>query len=332
MNSASTLPEKYIHNVLRNAKSGNFTPLKTILSNYKSKTDFYKLVYKVSGDCILHVAAAQGTAADILFILRYFNDPLLVNYRNKDGKTPLHEACQCSQRDNVKVLLEEGADVNVIKRADWTPLMLACAKTQGSESVEIVKMLLEKKALVNLVNKDGWNALHLVSRDGNLGVFRLLIANGANPDAVTNNSRTVLHIAALHGNIDIVKEILQLQKLENIDVIDKCGNTPLHEAVLGGHKAIYQFLIDHKSDINRVNSVGYSVVHFAASVGSLEMLRYLVSEHNCDVNSIAKSGLTPLHCAARKGYKEAYELLVDLGANSDAKDHFARTANEYFPT
>lgn len=322
------MSQKQLQHVLRCAKGGYFDPLKTAL---EENVDFSNLIYPISGDSILHVAASLGTPLDLRLILRHFNKPSLVNYRNKDGKTPLHEACQFSRKDNVRVLLDEGADVNAIKRADWSPLMLACAKTQEKLSVDIVKMLLEKGALMNLSNKDGWSALHLVSRDGNVNVFRVLVDGGAVVDSVTKNGRTIFHIAALHGNIDIIKEILK-GKPKDMDVKDNCGNTPLHEAVLGNHIDICRLLIESGSQTTITNSVGYGLLHFAASVGSVEMICYLVSEVKCDVNSTARTEVTPLHCAARKGYKETYEVLVMLGADEDVKDNFGRTANDYLNT
>lgn len=325
--STATAPEKLIQSVLRSSKSGNFHPLRQLLSAPENEVNFSDLVYKTTGDSVLHVAAAAGSTSDVLLLLGHFGSPRIVNWRNKDEKTPLHEACQFARGDNVRALVEEGADVNAIKRADWTPLMLACAKS-GGDSAGIVEVLVKSGALVNVVNKDGWNALHLTARDGNVDVFRVLVQSGADVDAVTNNGRSVLHIAALHGNLDIVKCVLNLRP-GSIEVKDNGGNTPLHEAVLGGHVAVCRILIHNKSKTDAKNSVGYSLLHLAASVGSLEMIEYLASEVKCDVNSVASKDLTPLHCAARKGHKDSYDLLVILGANRHAADAFGRLASDY---
>lgn len=327
MNISSTTPQNLLKTVLRSAKSGNFKPLVNLLTQYKTSINFTDLVYKISGDSILHVAAAIGTPTDILLILNHFNNSALINIKNKDDKTPLHEACQFSRLDNVNILLEHGADVNAIKRADWTPLMLACAKTQQT-SVEIVNLLLKNGALVNLVNKDGWNALHLVARDGNVAVFRVLVQSGSDINRATKNGRIALHIAALHSNIEIINDILTM-KPESVKVKDNCGNTALHEAVLGGNIEICKLLIRRGGKINDKNLVNYDLLHLAASVGSLEMIRYLIDEVHCNVNSIARNGLTPLHCAARKGCKDAYELLVSYGADENFKDSFGRSSTDY---
>ena len=51
--------------------------------------------------------------------------------------------------------------MDALKRADWTPLMLACTKP-GNGS--IIAALLEGGADPSLQNKDGWTAFHLSAR------------------------------------------------------------------------------------------------------------------------------------------------------------------------
>ena len=63
--------------------------------------------------------------------------------------------------------------MDALKRADWTPLMLACTKA-GNEC--IVSALLEGGANAKLKNKDGWTAFHLAARaaEEDTGVLEVL--------------------------------------------------------------------------------------------------------------------------------------------------------------
>lgn len=89
----------------------------------------------------------------------------------------------------------EGADVDALKRADWTPLMLACTKT-GSDAYKCIVALLEAKANPLLRNKDGWTSLHLVCRSGDENAFDLLVNKFVERiDDRSNNGRSVMHIA-----------------------------------------------------------------------------------------------------------------------------------------
>ena len=42
-----------------------------------------------------------------------------LEHMNSDGKTALHEAAQNSQTECIEYLLEQGAKVDALKRADW---------------------------------------------------------------------------------------------------------------------------------------------------------------------------------------------------------------------
>ena len=82
--------------------------------------------------------------------------------------------------------------MNALKRADWTPLMLAATRPEPA----CVALLLESGALPLLANKDGWTAAQLAARAGHLAVLDLLL--GAEPRLAlcrSRTGRTLLHTA-----------------------------------------------------------------------------------------------------------------------------------------
>ena len=86
----------------------------------------------------------------------------------------------------------EGVEVDATKRADWTPLMLACTKNDEN----VIRILVENGACINLHNKDGWNSFHLACREGNVNVVSYLLSK--NPEiwkTRSKNGRTPLHTA-----------------------------------------------------------------------------------------------------------------------------------------
>ena len=86
----------------------------------------------------------------------------------------------------------------------------------------------------------GETPLHLAAENGKLKVLKLLI--NKYPDAIeirNNNDRSILHVAAKHGNWNIVSFILRSPEMENlINLVDKNGNTPLHLASTGFHSDV----------------------------------------------------------------------------------------------
>ena len=49
------------------------------------------------------------------------------------------------------------------------------------------------------------NCLHLATRKGDSDLVKLFIEFGANVDAVNREGQTILHIAALHGDENIIR-------------------------------------------------------------------------------------------------------------------------------
>ena len=84
-------------------------------------------------------------------------------------------------------------DVNSLKRADWSPLMLAATKT-GPDAYNSVIALLDAGADTSLRNKDGWTAFHLSSREGDENVISALLQRDPSAwNTVSNNQRTPEH-------------------------------------------------------------------------------------------------------------------------------------------
>ena len=128
-----------------------------------------------TGDTVLHALCRDdGGRLDMFRFIVDLCGEAACGLGNFDGKTPLHEAAQCKSASLVAFLLERRVEVDALKRADWTPLMLACTKA-GNDAV--VAALLEAGADPKLQNKDGWTAFHLASRaaEEGTGVLQILL-------------------------------------------------------------------------------------------------------------------------------------------------------------
>ncbi|XP_056631478.1 ankyrin repeat domain-containing protein 16-like [Diorhabda sublineata] len=315
-----------LRKVLKDIQNGNHTILKDFLKS-SPNVHWSSIHIDKQGNTILHLAARLGNTNVITYLMENFH-PKAVNCKNKDDKTALHEAAQFGQFESSKILLKYGADVNALKRADWTPLMLVCTKINSNENYKILDLFLKGGALVNCRNKDGWTCLHLICREGNVEMLELLVKSGLNLTVKSKNGRTGLHVAALHGHSKIINKLLDLNS--NVNEIDSIGNTPLHEAVLGGQLDICRILIKRGADISCKNNLNLTLLHLASSQGNIEMISFILKDLMININETCKTGLTPLHCAAKNNHKEAYEFLIKQGADTNILDKFHRKASEYF--
>ena len=87
----------------------------------------------------------------------------------------------------IKLLLENGFDVNARDSSGKTGLMKASAKGH----LEAVKLLLENGADAK-GNNGGWSVLHHASYNGHLEVVKLLLENGADVNAKDKYGFTAL--------------------------------------------------------------------------------------------------------------------------------------------
>lgn len=145
-----------------------------------------------AGDTLLHCAARHGRR-DVLAYLAEACD-MDIEAANRDYKRPLHEAASMGHQDCVRYLLGRGAAVDSLKKADWTPLMMASTR----KNLEVIQVLVEHGANPLLKNKDGWNSFHIASREGDPSILQYFLT--VCPAAWKTESkigRTPLHTAGM---------------------------------------------------------------------------------------------------------------------------------------
>lgn len=167
--------------------------------------------------------------------------------------------------------------------------------------------------------------LHIAALQGNSDIAKTLIEHGAGLEAVSEQqgSRS-LHLAAEFGHVSVVA--LLLDNRANIEAKDDHKRTPLMRAAAGGHPEAVRLLLDRGADFDaREGKYGQAPIHEAAFQGRFEVIRLLL-EYGADVRVTDNTGLTPLRMAAlpqsfsRIGDASLLEYLVVHGADPNAKD------------
>jgi uncharacterized protein len=136
---------------------------------------------------------------------------------------------------------------------------------------------------------------------GDVSALRKLLSCGAALDGLGDNFD--LNGAAFHGHWQLCQFLLEHGAKPNRPLPDT-GETPLHAALCKANRPAYNLvikvLLDHGADPNRTTIPGQATGSF--------------------MRDCRTKGETPLHRAAAFGNAEAIQLLLDAGAQPDARD------------
>ncbi|HPB59815.1 MAG TPA: tetratricopeptide repeat protein [Candidatus Saccharicenans sp.] len=110
------------------------------------------------------------------------------------GLTPLQKAIQKGDIKKVTELLNKGANID-----EWnfgTPLIMAASSGQ----LEIAKLLIERGANLNMIGQNGWTALGCAAAEGHSKIVDLLISKGADVEQAMQGMKTWAEWARSLGN------------------------------------------------------------------------------------------------------------------------------------
>ncbi|KAH6701290.1 ankyrin repeat protein, partial [Leptodontidium sp. MPI-SDFR-AT-0119] len=86
--------------------------------------------------------------------------------------------------------------------------------------------------------------------------------------------------------------------------------TPLHLAALEGHEEVVKELLDHGVDTSTADFKGRTALHLAAHGYSLGVLTLLLDK-GADMTARDGEGMTPLHLAYQKGITRMIDCLIE---------------------
>ena len=122
---------------------------------------------------------------------------------------------------------------------------IADAASRGDR--EAVKALLKEAADVNAAQGDGMTALHWAAMNGDLELAEMLIVAGANTRATTRlGSYTPLYLASQHGHGGVISALVKAGS--DVKSGTPNGTTPLMVAAAAGKVEAVQALIDAGAD------------------------------------------------------------------------------------
>jgi ankyrin repeat protein len=136
------------------------------------------------------------------------------------------------------------------------------------------------------------------------------LAGGGDPNVVEGaRNLTLLHWAAFHGSLGVVKILIEAGATVNAHAKDPDW-MPLHYASYLGHSNVVTYLLDHGAWIDQLTSDGSSALSGAAFNGQAETARLLLAR--------GADGGQALVRMVTKDKPEAVRLLLDSGVDPNA--------------
>jgi ankyrin repeat protein len=224
-------------------------------------------------------------------------------------------------------LIHDGADVNTRDRYEETPLMYAAYVG----SLDGMKLLLKEGASVDLQSQSGATALIWAATD--LAKVRLLIEQGANVNIATKRGRTALLVAAMSDPSAAIVKLL-MENGADLKAVDFLRTTPLRAATLGNDTDTIRMLIDAGVDVNAADLPGITPLMMAAGWNGNTRAVQLLLAKGANAKAVSRpvmglpvrngasefGSLTALIMAAPFGPPEMIGNLIDAGSDVNAKD------------
>ncbi|XP_059390620.1 transient receptor potential cation channel subfamily A member 1-like [Carassius carassius] len=269
-----------------------------------------------NGASPLHYASAGGHL-DIIRLIVSVVGPEELNVQDEQGRTPLHWAVEQDQLHGCALLLELGADPNILNSAMMGPLHLAVTKRYN----HLVEVLFQScdKTDANLEGDLGNTPVMLACCTNNCEAIQFLFKHGAKMCIQNKLGHYAIHTVAFAGAKEAMELVLKigeelgLSTSLHINYLDKTKSTPLHLAVRGGNIEVIKLCIIKGARVDQQQCDKSTALHFACTQGAMEAVKIMLSSYNKveDIINIRDgANQTPLHRATLFDHVGLVEYLI----------------------
>ncbi|XP_063713547.1 E3 ubiquitin-protein ligase mib1-like isoform X1 [Symsagittifera roscoffensis] len=261
----------------------------------------------------LHLAVNRGHKQVLIALLKLGCHP---NLQDGEGDTPLHDAISRKRDDMLSVLLDYRADMCVTNTNGFNALHHAALRGNPGATKQLLSKM-SRPWIVDEKKEDGYTALHLASLNNHVEVAHLLVIEGkANLDIQNSNYQTALHLAVERQHTQIVR--LLVRNGCRLDVQDKDGDSPLHEALR--HHTLKQ--LKQLQDMQDVGKLLMGLGQQGAEKKSSASIACFLAANGADLLIQNKKGQTPLDLCPDPNLCKALKKCFREREKNDDGNHY----------
>ncbi len=205
---------------------------------------------------------------------------------------------------------------NLILRQSASKLQQAAMEGNSSEIQDLCQ-----RSDINAKDLEfgGFTPLHHASEAGHLSVLQVLLENRADPFARSNQLSLPVHLAAEAGHLKVVKELLK----STPNLVNKTSGsqnrTLMHLAAANGKVDLLIDLLNFQADFQLLQADGSNALHASVQNGHLAATDFLLHHFGSLVNGRDVAQHQPAHEAARGGHEAILRRLLQASADVTGK-------------
>ncbi|MDO4880479.1 MAG: ankyrin repeat domain-containing protein [Capnocytophaga sp.] len=311
------------------------TPFVFAASNGQTNKELYETFFKAgvnpkyrhdNGETLLLLAIPFDD--ENLTLTNYFiSKGMKLKDKDKIGNTAFDYA---SKKGNLPLMK------NVRKKIKPTGTALPMAakglRRQPNTKIGVYHYLIENEKInPNSKDETGANALNYLAAKQDLEAIQFLLSKGSKADNVDNEGNTPLMNACSGKNLEIVK----LLNVQNINAINKKGESALLIAVKKSSPEIVKYLIDNGANTKIIDKNGDDVI--SSLIESYKLVKpneksgfdekvLILDKYNISLKSVDNNGNTALHKAVATQNLDLVKKVLQWGIDINQLNKNKETA------